>query len=115
MDLQDWSKVHFSICRALLKVKFFVVSNVPCIKVESILFLQDVDFSSCSGKALVGELILLQLTFRCRKLRSLDISWSNVSDIGIQAFAENVEQCVNFVCFLGVPISFEVPPNFEHR
>ena len=68
------------------------------------LFQQDVDFSSCSGKALVGELILLQLTFRCRKLRSLDISWSNVSDIGIQAFAENVEQCVIFFCFEAPPV-----------
>ncbi len=41
---------------------------------------------------LVGELILLHASSRCKALRSLDISWSNVSDIGIQAFAEAVER-----------------------
>jgi len=50
--------------------------------------LLDLDFSACSGKALVGELILLHVSTRCRKLRSLDISWANVSDIGIQAVSE---------------------------
>ena len=51
---------------------------------------QDLDFSACSGNSLVGELILLHISTRCRNLRSLDISWSNVSDIGIQAVCESV-------------------------
>eukprot|EP00795_Rhopilema_esculentum_P012969 gene12969-3730_t len=62
--------------------------------------LQDLDFSACSGKALVGELILLHVSSRCKNLRSLDISWSNVSDIGIQAVSEAVDR-LECICMNG--------------
>ena len=54
--------------------------------------LQELDFSGCSGSALVGESILLHVSSRCRKLRSLDISWGNVSDVGLQAVADTAER-----------------------
>eukprot|EP00794_Sanderia_malayensis_P016605 gene16605-18291_t len=61
--------------------------------------LQDLGFSACSGQALIGELILLHAS-RCKNLLSIDISWSNVSDCGIQAFAESVDR-LECICMNG--------------
>ncbi|EDO35101.1 predicted protein [Nematostella vectensis] len=61
--------------------------------------LEEVDFSGCSGGELIGESILLHISARCTSVVSVDVSWTNVSDNGVQALVENIIQleclCLN--------------------
>lgn len=41
---------------------------------------------------MIGESILLHVALRCSKLRSVDASWSNVGDNGIEALVQNVHR-----------------------
>ena len=43
---------------------------------------------------MIGESILLHVALRCNKLQSVDASWSNVGDNGIEALVQNVERFV---------------------
>ena len=60
---------------------------------------QELDFSGCSGGELIGESILLHVAARCTGLKSVDASWSNVSDNGVQALAEQVERYITLLNF----------------
>jgi hypothetical protein len=51
---------------------------------------QEVDFSGCSGGDLFGESILLHIAARCSGVVSVDVSWTNVGDNGVEALAENL-------------------------
>ena len=59
------------------------------------------NFIGCNGGQLIGESILLHVALRCNKLRSVDASWSNVGDNGVEALVRNVERLVE-VRFLPV-------------
>ena len=50
------------------------------------------DFSGCSGSELIGESILLHISARCLNVVSVDVSWTNVSDNGVQALAESLKR-----------------------
>lgn len=61
--------------------------------------LEELNFSSCRGSELIGESVLLHVAARCCWLKSVDASWSNVSDNGVQALVDNVKRleclCLN--------------------
>lgn len=61
--------------------------------------LEELNFSGCNGGQLIGESILLHVALRCSNLRSVDASWSNVGDNGVEALVQNVERleclCLN--------------------
>ncbi|XP_046860383.1 uncharacterized protein LOC124453627 isoform X2 [Xenia sp. Carnegie-2017] len=54
--------------------------------------LQELNFIGCNGGQLIGESILLHVALRCNRLRSVDASWSNVGDNGVEALVLNVER-----------------------
>ncbi|XP_015757578.1 PREDICTED: uncharacterized protein LOC107336986 [Acropora digitifera] len=60
---------------------------------------KELNFSRCRGGELIGESILLHVAARCCWLRSVDASWTNVSDCGVQALVDNVKRleclCLN--------------------
>ena len=41
---------------------------------------------------MIGESVLLHVAARCCWLKSVDASWSNVSDNGVQALVDNVKR-----------------------
>ncbi len=55
---------------------------------------QELNFIGCNGGQLIGESILLHVGLRCNKLSSVDVSWSNVGDNGVEALVQNVERSV---------------------
>jgi len=58
--------------------------------------LQHLDISGCSGGVLNGESVLLHVSSRCKNIHSLDISWSNISNIGVQSICESTTNLVQF-------------------
>ncbi|KAL9979146.1 hypothetical protein ACROYT_G016761 [Oculina patagonica] len=61
--------------------------------------LEELNFSRCRGGELIGESVLLHVAARCHWLKSVDASWTNVSDNGVQALVDNVKRleclCLN--------------------
>ena len=58
---------------------------------------------------MIGESILLHVALRCSKLRSVDASWSNVGDNGIEALVQNVHRLGSAVAIT----KKKVPSNFR--
>ncbi|XP_012555327.2 F-box/LRR-repeat protein 7 isoform X1 [Hydra vulgaris] len=67
-----------------LKHLFLVVSDS----------LKDFSISGCSGGVLNSEAVLLHLASHCKNIEILDISWSNVTNIGITAICLNLPRIV---------------------
>lgn len=50
---------------------------------------QELDVSGSSGGVLIGESILLHLaSMQCHNIRSIDLSWTNVGDVGMQTIID---------------------------
>lgn len=60
-------------------------------------FSKELNFIGCNGGLLIGESILLHVALRCKKVRSVDASWSNVGDNGVEALVDNVERFSRFI------------------
>eukprot|EP00111_Clytia_hemisphaerica_P022499 TCONS_00066167-protein len=50
--------------------------------------LEKLDVSCCHGGVFVGESILLYAAVKCQNIKSLDVSWSNVSNNSIQSISK---------------------------